>query len=276
MLTKSLLKRELALLKKLVAIYRTNCRFPTCIPVYTKLQHGKSRIFVKLNGREKYIAKKDLPLLAQVYANNASRKIISRLETNMNILNYVYDNYTFTEELSDELSISNFVQTVGSVFPKSHSGFSDELCGFLPHSKSDDPIISEWLNAPTVYSNFMPENKIFKTPAGISVRSKSELLIATLLESKGIAYKYEARLLLDGRFVYPDFTIMHPRNYDIVILEHFGMMSDDEYRTKNNLKIADYLDAGYRLGDNFIATYDDINGAVDMSALSRIIDAYLM
>lgn len=276
MLTKSNLKKELAFLKKLDSIYRANCRFPACVPVYTKLQHGKRRLFIKLNDKERYISKNDLQLLAQIYANNIAHKIISHIETNMSILNYVNNNYTFAENFSDKLNINNFSQTVSSIFPKNCSEFSDGICGFLPQSKSTDAVTLEWLNEPTIYSNFMLENKIFKTPAGVLVRSKSELLIASLLESKNIAYKYEARLLLNGRFAYPDFTIMHPRTHDIIILEHFGMMHDDEYRTKNNFKIMDYLNAGYRLGDNFIATYDDINGAIDMSALSRIIDAYLM
>lgn len=276
MLTKSNLKKELAFLKKLNSIYRANCHFPSCVPVYTKLQHGKHRLFIKLNDKERYISKKDLQLLAQIYANNISHKIISHIEANIDILNYVNSNYTFAEDFSDKLNINHFAQTVSSVFPKNCSEFSDGIYGFLPQNKSSDSLTLEWLNAPTTYSNFMLENKIFKTPAGVLVRSKSELLIASLLESKNIAYKYEARLLLNERFVYPDFTIMHPRTHDIIILEHFGMMHDDEYRTKNNLKISDYLNAGYRLGDNFIATYDDINGAIDMSALSRIIDAYLM
>src|SRR5262249_14556225 len=55
---------------------------------------------------------------------------------------------------------------------------------------------------------FLEERLIHRTERGDIVRSKSELVIADKLHSRGIDYAYEQPLTLgDGRVRYPDFTI---------------------------------------------------------------------
>ena len=67
-----------------------------------------------------------------------------------------------------------------------------------------------------------PENLIHTTLAGHKVRSKSEVIIANLLYTNHIPYRYEAALALNELTVYPDFTILHPTTQQFFYWEHFG------------------------------------------------------
>ncbi|MEQ4303879.1 AAA family ATPase [Plantactinospora sp. B6F1] len=73
---------------------------------------------------------------------------------------------------------------------------------------------------------------VHRTRRGELVRSKSELLIANLLDDLGLAYDYELPFVgEDGRVVRPDFTITTEFGYT-VLWEHLGMLSDPRYATK--------------------------------------------
>jgi predicted nuclease of restriction endonuclease-like RecB superfamily len=70
------------------------------------------------------------------------------------------------------------------------------------------------------------------------VRSKSEVIIANLLHSKGIDFTYEQSLLApDGTMMLPDFTIKAMG--ETFIWEHWGMLSE-KYRERMEEKKAWY------------------------------------
>lgn len=73
----------------------------------------------------------------------------------------------------------------------------------------------EWYKAGKVHSTLTTD----------MVRSKSEVIIANLLHSKGIDFTYEQTLLAeDGSMMLPDFTIK--ARGETFIWEHWGMLSD--------------------------------------------------
>ncbi|MGR6320063.1 AAA family ATPase [Micromonospora soli] len=73
---------------------------------------------------------------------------------------------------------------------------------------------------------------VHRTARGELVRSKSEVLIANLLDELGLAYDYESPFTgEDGRTVRPDFTILTDLG-ETVIWEHLGMLSDPRYASK--------------------------------------------
>ena len=95
------------------------------------------------------------------------------------------------------------------------------------------------------------------TSKGIWVRSLSEQLIANLYEELCIPYQYEKATLIDitdigdrayaeergGRLYktfYPDFTIILADG-STIIHEHFGLLSDEEYRAAAGKKVIELL-----------------------------------
>jgi len=65
---------------------------------------------------------------------------------------------------------------------------------------------------------------------GIAVRSKSEVIIADLLFSKGLEFEYEKPLEIDGERRLPDFTITDSDSGVSYYWEHLGMLQRPSYR----------------------------------------------
>lgn len=112
---------------------------------------------------------------------------------------------------------------------------------------------------------------------GIRVRSKSELIIANMLEQKGVPYRYEYPLMLKGiGTVRPDFTCLNIRTRKEYIWEHFGMMDNISYSNKNIAKIEAYEQSGYFLGKNMIMTFETSQHAISSNILKAMIEEYLV
>ena len=79
---------------------------------------------------------------------------------------------------------------------------------------------------------FLEEHLIHRTARREAVRSKSEVIIANLLHAKGIDYRYEEPLEINGVTKYPDFTIEDDDTGETFYWEHLGMLSDEGYRQK--------------------------------------------
>ncbi|NYG57841.1 hypothetical protein BJ980_000764 [Nocardioides daedukensis] len=93
-------------------------------------------------------------------------------------------------------------------------------------------------------------NLIHVAPGGVLVRSKNEVIVASILQ--GLApdrWSYERPLSIDGVTKYPDFMIETPAG-DEVIWEHLGMMSNPKYASDWEAKKAWYIAHGYRPFDD--------------------------
>ena len=87
-------------------------------------------------------------------------------------------------------------------------------------ARSMKPVLSE--NA------YPSEQKIHKTARGDVVRSKSEVIIATLLYETGLKYWYERNIA----GLYPDFTVIHPLREEYIYIEHCGHIDAKEIESK--------------------------------------------
>ncbi|MDD2484330.1 MAG: hypothetical protein PHQ50_04850 [Eubacteriales bacterium] len=139
------------------------------------------------------------------------------------------------------------------------------------HSKEE----RAWLAASGKKNSYYPEGLLHLTANGEKVRSKSEALIAGLLHSYHIPYKYEEELMLEERIYYPDFTIRRPKDGKIFYWEHFGLVEDPEYARKMDRKLSDYRQSGIAQWDNLIASYD-MAGAIDIQIIQNIAKAFLL
>ena len=130
-----------------------------------------------------------------------------------------------------------------------------------------------------VGEKFLEDRLIHRTARGEAVRSKSEVIIANLLHAKGVDYRYEEPMEIDGITKYPDFTIEDDNTGETYYWEHLGMLGDRSYRRRWNEKlmwlkekgISPKGEGGGQRG-TLITTEDSADGGIDSTAVSRLIE----
>lgn len=114
-----------------------------------------------------------------------------------------------------------------------------------------------------------PERLIHVTKSGIRVRSKSEVIIANILEDLGLHYEYEKPLYAKNNprdFRLPDFTIYYKG--EEFYWEHLGMLNDPTYREEWERKKKWYESNGY--ADRLIVSRDKPDGGIDSQEIEDI------
>lgn len=120
-------------------------------------------------------------------------------------------------------------------------------------------------------------NLIHVAPGGVLVRSKNEVIIASILEDIAPgSWTYEAPLTINSVTKYPDFTIETPAG-DQVIWEHLGMMGNPRYAADWEEKKAWYVANGFRPYDEpgttstrGVLVWTDDRGGVDQPAWASL------
>ena len=107
--------------------------------------------------------------------------------------------------------------------------------------------------------------------AGYNMRSKNEILFATVLDKIGLAYKYEPVLRLGDREICPDFAVRVPERGGCLYFEVVGMLDDKNYRRKFHEKFDTYIDAGFVPGEDVVFVYFGSNWTPDEETLIQII-----
>lgn len=132
---------------------------------------------------------------------------------------------------------------------------------------------------------FMEEGLIHRTRKGIHVRSKSEVIIADLLYSKGIDFVYERELVIGESKRLPDFTVEDADTGEVFYWEHLGMLNNASYRRKWEAKKAWYashgiLQRGTGPGEDpdgsLIVTVDGTNGSISSAEIEQLVDEVFM
>ncbi len=117
----------------------------------------------------------------------------------------------------------------------------------------------------------------FYSNKGVRVRSKSELMIANMLEYLNIPYIYEYPYYLKGLgTVHADFTCLNVRTRTVYVWEHFGMMDSIAYANKNTYKINVYGQNGFFAGINMIMTFETSQIPANSNIIKAIIEQYLI
>lgn len=141
---------------------------------------------------------------------------------------------------------------------------------------TDDEFIAAWRTVNYKGKEIPEECARYTMNGGETVRSKSEKIIADLLDSRGIPYRYEFPQKMRVRrgrtaVFYPDFTILAPDRREI-ILEHFGLMDDPEYCRNVLEKLNVYISNGIFPGDRFLFTYETSDMPFDSRLLEKMLD----
>jgi hypothetical protein len=147
----------------------------------------------------------------------------------------------------------------------------------IPYSEPDEMFVKNWMGITYEPMGFDEDYPEYYSDNGIRVRSKSEIIIANMLEKYQVPFRYEYPMILDKRgMVRPDFTCLNIRKRKEFIWEHFGMMDDEEYAQKNVQKINSYEENGFHAGINMIMTFETSLTPINSNIIRTMIENYLL
>ena len=150
----------------------------------------------------------------------------------------------------------------------------ERLLGGQRHSVKKE--LENWSNENYEKNGNHPENLIVKGTQGKFLRSKSEAIIDRTLYINGVPFRYEDKLVLENTFLYPDFTIRHPKTGQIYYWEHFGLMDHPDYINRACQKTKLYCDNGIIPGINLILTYETREYPLAIDQVEKIVKEYFL
>ena len=161
-----------------------------------------------------------------------------------------------------------------------HGSFED-IYESLPESRqslispvrlTDRQYVERWQNQQYKHKAFYEGDPFFVTDRGERVRSKSEQLIANRLNAKGIPYKYECPITVNGEILHPDFTILRISDRKELYYEHLGKMGDEDYAYKTIKRINNYIMNDITPGKNLFTTMESYKVPFDIRTLDILIE----
>lgn len=139
-----------------------------------------------------------------------------------------------------------------------------------PITETDEQFVQRWEKIQFKKLAFQSDAPEYYSNKGERMRSKSEIIIANLLEQLNIPYIYEFPLTLDGNVtVHPDFTLINAGSRRLIYWEHLGMLDDEEYMNKAIAKIRRYEDNGYYLGEQLLITGESNTKPLDIKHVKK-------
>ena len=137
---------------------------------------------------------------------------------------------------------------------------------------SDDNFIIEWKNRGYEGLGFKEGFPEYYTGRGLRVRSKSEVMIADILDEMYMPFLYEKPLQLNSGIIHPDFTLLNIKERKEVYWEHFGMMDDVEYRYNAFQKIKNYEAKGLYQFDAVIWTFETGRNPINTRDIRKMVE----
>lgn len=206
-----------------------------------------------------YIKKKDMPLICA----------LAQKEYNVKLLRIAKERMEKLQNFLTEYAPEQMEQLYTGLSPA-----RQKLV--VPFRLPEDEFVRQWEQHSYQGKEFAEDAPEILTERGERVRSKSEKILADKFYLKGIPYRYECPLYLNGYgTVYPDFTLLNRRTRQEYYLEHFGLMDNAEYCEKAVKKIATYERNGIFPGKQLLMTFETGRMTLDMKTVDKIIMEYL-
>lgn len=257
---------EKKILNKLVSRFEREIKYLPEGGLCRKVIKGKPYLYHFTESRpgtfvQNYIANKDEELKIALKRKRFIQRSLPYLRNNIKIIDAFIKKYR----------PYNPSEIIASL-PKAYEGL-DYYNNYFDIGEND---LSLWSKEDYVRNELYPEGLIHGTISGLKVRSKSEAIIAGLLEANNVPFRYEASLHLGEKVYYPDFTILRPRDNKILYWEHFGMADDEEYSFSMNKKMSIYRKHGIVPWNQLITTYEVEKGSSDAQDIQSIINAFIL
>ncbi len=143
-----------------------------------------------------------------------------------------------------------------------------------PDQITDQEFKERWL-AEEYKPKEIDESYGYISNRGQKMRSKSEVLIANLLDQLEIPYKYEKPLYLRGYgTIYPDFTLLDYRHQREIYFEHLGKLDNEDYMNRQIIKIRTYEQNGYYPGELLLLSGESRRYPLDMRRVEAMLRHY--
>ena len=242
------------------------------ISVY-KNGDGYKWMHLKSNGERKYIRKKDEAFAYSLALKAFYQKRLMCLQEDYDLIRSFQKKRRHLYRTTENM----FSRSAEITRLKEEGLFEDRVSEYLKTMKTDSSIfdndirlrLRQWNNTVMTTNPNHPENLKIRIKPDLYVRSKSEALIAYELISRGIPFKYEAELELDGIKLFPDFTIYDPITNKVIIWEHFGLVDDENYRRNMLSKLDLYIKNGYYPSVNMIITCETLDKPLDIERVQE-------
>ncbi|MBQ9157099.1 MAG: hypothetical protein IJ137_10015 [Eubacterium sp.] len=215
---------------------------------------GKHLYFKKYDkNKQVYVGGEDERIVSLLKKRHMLEIMISTLETNIELMEKLYAGY---KEFDPAILERRFT--------RAYQNIPQDLIRELGYSVK------------TKRQSFYEDQKIYKTSAGIDVRSRIEALIAEIYTKKGISFDYEAAIKLpDGSLLHPDFTVYCPSCNKHKYHEHIGLLSDPDYMKSYLWKLERYIANDLYPYYDVLFTYEKPDHGIDMNEIEYLIDAFM-
>ena len=223
---------------------------------------NKTEFYHRTDPKDKngtYIKEKEIHLAQKLAQKEYDKKVLASIEKELNAINKYF--YFYPDRNAEQ------------VYEHLHKERQKLI---MPVEEPDAEYIRNWEGVAYKGKEFYEDTPEFYTAKGERVRSKSEVIIADVLNREGIPYRYEYPVYVPGvGKIYPDFTVLNTRKRKEFLWEHFGMMDDPEYAEKAVQKIATYENKGFFPGENLILTYETRKNPLNQKSIISIIQHHL-
>lgn len=206
-----------------------------------------------------YLCKKDMDLVCRLAQKEYDQKVLRSVEKELVVIERCLAEYPVTG--------------AEEVYEKLHRERKKLV---VPVWEPQEQFVQKWEAAVYEGKSFAENAPEFYTAKNERVRSKSEWIIADLLNREGVPYRYEYPLHLKGMgVVYPDFMVLNMKERKEFYWEHLGMMDDSVYAEKALQKISMYEQNGIYPGESLILTYETRMNPLNQKVVMSLIEHYL-
>ena len=207
------------------------------------------------NETERYLSRKDTALVKQLIQKEHINMVIKAAKHEAEVLKKDIIGYP-----------RHTMEKVYEALPEERKKYASPLI------LGDEEYAAEWLAVPFEPKPFKKDAPKFYTMKGEHVRSKSEVIIADRLYAKGIPYKYECPVLINGVVFHPDFTILRLSDRKVLYHEHCGKMGDSGYVKDMIDRVNKYGRAQIYTGDRLFFTFESEDQPMDIGWLDDFIE----
>ena len=220
--------------------------------------NGTFQYHVKNQNKQTYIRKKNIQMAKTIAQRDYNKKLLPFLDQNIASLEYFTKKY-----------IPSNCENCFTKLPEARKLLVKPL--FL----NDIIYAKQWQAQKYEPNRDSPTGNYFTTKDE-HVRSKSEMIIANLLNTKDIPYHYEVPVKINSSLVlHPDFLCLNKRTRQEFYWEHCGMMDDSEYSGNLVKRLAIYAQKNIIPGKNLILTMETLEQPLNIKEVEKVIDAFL-
>lgn len=210
-----------------------------------------------------YLPKSERAFAASVAQKDYYQKLLPKIEKTLDLLR--------------QLKFIYETDSLENVYESLCQGRKDLVTPLFP---SAHRIIDKWKNKKYEPGRFEEGNAGFLTLKGERVRSKSEKMIADELYIQEIFYLYEYPLTLkvNGKDVIfrPDFIVFNKRTGQKYILEHLGMMNDNDYYNNSLRKLDVFEQNNILIGRDLLIFHESKKCPLNVQVIRQYIQEYLV